>query len=163
MFYPTRTSVLGDARHNLQTVTIQRKNIGAILGAVLSWASVLLLIIGFIAAPLMDNLLNLITAETLFHLEPKMRNPSLFKFLIAGLKEGLFPKEDKYVKMCEQIERMKDVGTIVKLQMLFSRLVPQSRRKASNELIASEYSFNQVIKNEVGVEYFTDKKSNRPL
>lgn len=79
----------------------------------------------------MDHKLNLITAETLFHLEPSMRNPSLFKFVIASFKSGLFPKEDRYVKMCEQVEKMKNVGTIVKLQMLFSRLVPKMRRKAS--------------------------------
>lgn len=76
-----------------------------------------------------------------------MRNPSLLKFIIANFKTGLFPKEDCYVKMCEQVEKMKDVGTIVKLQMLFSRLVPKTRRKASQELIASEHSFNQVVKN----------------
>lgn len=48
--------------------------------------------------------------------------------------------------MCEQIDKMKDVGTIVKLQMLLSRLVPRSRRKKTQELISSEHSFNQVIK-----------------
>lgn len=66
-----------------------------------------------------------------------MRNPSLLKYLIATVKPGFFPKEDRFVKMCEQVEKMKDVGTIVKLQMLFSRLMPKSRRKSVQELIAS--------------------------
>ena len=95
----------------------------------------------------MDHKLNIITAETLFHLEPHMRNPSLLKYIVATFKSGFFPKEDRYVKMCEQVEKMKDVGTIVKLQMLFSRLIPKSSRKSVQELISSEQSFNQVAKN----------------
>lgn len=82
-------------------MTISRKNLGDIFGAVLSWVSILVIIIGFIAAPLMDHMLNLLTAESLYHLEPEMQNPSLFKFFIANFKQGLFAKEDKYVKMCE--------------------------------------------------------------
>lgn len=130
----------------MQVTTIYRKNLGEIFGAVLSWVSIFALLIGFIAGPLMDKTLNLLTAESLFHLEPYLQNPSLFKFLIASLKEGIFPKEDRYVKMCHQVEKMKDVSTIVKLQTLFSRLIPRSRTRPSQELIASEHNFNQVAK-----------------
>jgi hypothetical protein len=58
--------------------------------------------------------------------------------------------------MCSEVEKMKDVNRIVKMQMLLSRLVPKSRSKAQ-ELISSEHNFNQVAKNEVGVELFIDK------
>ena len=148
---------------NTYTATIYRKNIGEIFGAVLSWVSIFALIIGFLAAPLMDKTLNLLTAESLYHLEPNMENPSLLKFIVAGIKEGLFPKEDRYVKMCEQMEKMKDVGTIVKLQALFSRLIPRSRNRPSQELIANEHNFNQVAKTEVGVELFSDSTGCQPL
>jgi hypothetical protein len=83
--------------------------------------------------------------------------------MIANLKSGLFPKEDRYVQMCEQVEHMKDVGTIIKLQMLLSRLVPRSRRKKTQEVISSEQSFNQVIKSEVGVDLYSDKDSRKAL
>ena len=55
------------------------------------------------------------------------------------------------------------MGTIVKLKMMLCRLVPRTRRKINNELISSEYSFNQVVKNEVGIDLFTDKTSSKPI
>ena len=58
---------------------------------------------------------------------------------------------------------MKDVGTIVKIQMMLSRLVPRCRRKKTQELISSEQSFNQVIKTEVGVDLYSDKESCKTL
>lgn len=60
-----------------------------------------------------------------------MQNPSLFKYIVASFKEGIFKKEDRYVKMCEQVEKMKDVNTIVKLQMLLSRLIPKTKKKVT--------------------------------
>lgn len=69
----------------------------------LSWVSILALVISFIAAPLMDMTLNLLTAESLYHLEPHMQNPSLLKFIVARVRKGIFPKEDQYVKMCEEV------------------------------------------------------------
>ena len=62
IYYPLATAVFAKDRSNLQTVVILRKNLGDIFGAVLSWASVLVIILGFIAAPIMDHKLNLITA-----------------------------------------------------------------------------------------------------
>lgn len=53
---------------NVFNITIARKNIGDIFGAVLSWISILALLISFLAAPLMDMTLNLLTAESLYHL-----------------------------------------------------------------------------------------------
>lgn len=57
---------------------------------------------------------------------------------------------------------MKDVNRMVKMQMLLSRLTPKSRSR-SQELISSEHNFNQVAKNEVGVDLFIDKAESRPL
>jgi uncharacterized membrane protein (DUF441 family) len=56
--------------YNLITIKINRKNIGTILGAVLSWVSILTLAVGVVAAPLMDKKLSLLTAQTLFNVEP---------------------------------------------------------------------------------------------
>lgn len=60
-----------------------------------------------------------------------MHNPSLFKYIVASFKKGIFKKEDRYVKMCEQVEKMKDVNTIVKLQMLLTRLIPKTKKKVT--------------------------------
>ncbi len=60
VFYPT--AITESRKTNYLTIVIERKNLGQILGAILSWISILALIIGFIVAPLMDRLLNLLTA-----------------------------------------------------------------------------------------------------
>lgn len=60
VFYPT--AITESRKTNYLTIVIERKNLGQIFGAVLSWVSILALFIGFIAAPLMDRLLNLLTA-----------------------------------------------------------------------------------------------------
>lgn len=60
VFYPT--AITESRKTNYLTVVIERKNLGQIFGAILSWISILALIIGFIVAPLMDRLLNLLTA-----------------------------------------------------------------------------------------------------
>jgi hypothetical protein len=60
--------------------------------------------------------------------------------------------------MCERLESMKDVGTIVKLQFLLSRLTVQSRRVSSEEVIGSEHSFDQVERKEVAVDVFSHRE-----
>ena len=92
-----------------------------------------------------------------------MQNPSLFKFLVANVKSGIFTKEDRFVKMCDRVEKMKDVGAITKMKMLLGRLMPRTRRVKSEELVASEHSFNQVTKTEVGVSLFKDQNRRKPL
>lgn len=47
----------------------------------------------------MDKALNLIQAETIFYVKPEFRLPSVFKFMLASIKTGLFTKEDVYVKL----------------------------------------------------------------
>lgn len=84
---------------NLLTVSITRLDIGFIVGAVLSWISIFALFSSLIVGPLMDKVLNLIQAETIFYVKPEFRLPSVFKFMLASIKSGLFPKEDIYVKL----------------------------------------------------------------
>jgi hypothetical protein len=137
LYTPFDSATALTRNYNTESVTIQRKNLGDILGAVLSWASILILIVGCLAGPLMDRLLGLLTAESLFHLPPTLHSPSLLRFLIAGLWSGIFPKEDAFVRMIDRLERMKDVGEIVRLQALLSRLAPKAMRRGGQELMAS--------------------------
>ena len=62
IYYPVASTTFSLDMDNVLSITVIRKNIGDIFGAVLSWASILMIILGFIAAPLMDHKLNLITA-----------------------------------------------------------------------------------------------------
>ena len=88
--------------YNIFNYTITRFNIAYILGAVLSWVSILALAVGLVAAPLMDKKLALLTTQTLFNAQ-QYNKPSLLRFAIASLKKGLFPNEDRFVRMCEQL------------------------------------------------------------
>lgn len=57
----------------------------------------------------MDKALLLLQAQTLFHLPAQCKNPSFIKFMIASIKSGIFKKEDRFVKLCDQVESLKDV------------------------------------------------------
>jgi hypothetical protein len=61
LYYPSSVNPLA-IMYNLINITITRKNIGVIIGAVLSWISILTLIVGVLAGPLMDKKLSLLTA-----------------------------------------------------------------------------------------------------
>lgn len=84
---------------NLLTVSITRFDIGYIVGAVLSWISIFAFVSSLIVGPLMDKALNLIQAETVFYYKPEYRFPSVFKYMLASIKSGLFPKEDVFVRL----------------------------------------------------------------
>ena len=84
---------------NLLTVSITRFDIGYIVGAVLSWISIFALFCSLIVGPLMDKALNLIQAETIFYVKPEYRLPSVFKYMLASIKNGLLPKEDVFVRL----------------------------------------------------------------
>ena len=88
--------------HNIYHLSVTRFKITYILGAMLSWVSILALAVGLVAAPLMDKKLALLTAQTLFNAQ-QYNKPSLLRFAIASLKRGLFPNEDRFVRMCEQL------------------------------------------------------------
>lgn len=52
----------------------------------------------------MEIKLNLLQAETLFHVESALEKPNFLKFLIAfKIKSGIFEKEDKYVELCDKL------------------------------------------------------------
>ena len=89
--------------YNLWTTILTRYTFPYILGALLSWVSILVLLFGLVAAPLMDKQFNLITAQMLYHQPPQQPAPTLTRFAIASLKKGLFPNEDRFVRMCEQL------------------------------------------------------------
>ena len=76
--------------YNIRTTTISRLGFGYIIGSVLSWISILSIICGPIAGPLMEKLVRLKTIESLFVVPPAMRGPSLLKFVITDFKKGIF-------------------------------------------------------------------------
>lgn len=75
----------------------------------MSWISIFGLLFGCIVSPIMDKALLLLQAQTLFHLPAQCKNPSFIKFMIASIKSGIFKKEDRFVKLCDQVESLKDV------------------------------------------------------
>ena len=86
--------------YNIAKYSVVRHNVGIILGSVLTWLSIFALLCGLIALPLMDCKLSLLTAETLFRLQPSACRPSLLRYAVASLKAGLFPYEDRFVRLC---------------------------------------------------------------
>ena len=76
--------------YNVRTITASRLGLGFIIGSVLSWISILCIICGAIAGPLMEKLVRLKTIESLFVVPPAMREPSVLKFAIAEWKKGIY-------------------------------------------------------------------------
>lgn len=75
----------------MRKMEVWRYDIATIIGSYLSWMSVFLLIFGIIIEPIMEMKVNLIQAETIFHVKADDQKPSLFKFFIASrIKSGIF-------------------------------------------------------------------------
>ena len=68
---------------NMRTITISRLSFGYIIGSVLSWISILSIICGLFAVPLMEKSMHLRAIESLFVVPPSMRGPSLLKYAVA--------------------------------------------------------------------------------
>jgi hypothetical protein len=137
------------------TVTMTRENIGYIVGAILSWISIFTMILGFIISPLMDKSLSLIQTESLFHIPEQYRKPSIIKYTLACIKSGIFTKEDKYVKLDEELEKLKNVGCALKVQKTLRRLCPPAPKLMQNEVIAAEHNFDEPETDDFGVEIFS--------
>ena len=88
---------------NVRTITITRLSFGYIIGSVLSWISILSIICGLIAGPLMEKSMRLRAIESLFVVPPSMRAPNLLKYAVAEWKSGIFAKEDAYVRMSARL------------------------------------------------------------
>ena len=119
---------------NLLTVSIIRFDIGYIVGAVLSWISIFALLSSLIVGPLMDKALNLIQAETIFYVKPEYRFPSVFKYMLASIKNGLFPKEDIFVRLSEKLEYFKDIALLLKAKMTLKRLSPLTCKDLTDDI-----------------------------
>jgi hypothetical protein len=48
-------------------------------------------------------------------LEKPYRNPSLFRFIVASYRSGIYPKEDVIVQMSEELEQRKSIAYITKV------------------------------------------------
>jgi hypothetical protein len=88
---------------NMRTITLSRLSFGYIIGSVLSWISILSIICGLIAVPLMEKSMHLRAIESLFVVPPSLRGPSLLKYAVAEWKSGVFAKEDAYVRMSARL------------------------------------------------------------
>jgi hypothetical protein len=65
---PYESLVNGTEENNYTKLFIERYNVGYMVGAVLSWVSILAMVCGFIIGPLMEKLLDLMQAEILYHI-----------------------------------------------------------------------------------------------
>lgn len=111
----------------------------------------------------MDQTLRLLQTEALFHVESRLRSPSLFRFMVASLKSGLFTKEDAFVRLSDRIEKLKNVGAVLRIQQTLKKLCGISHlHSQSKEAIAAEHSFDQPSREECGVEHFCDASEALP-
>ena len=62
LYVPKFYYLIQSYNYNIAKYSVIRYNIGYIIGAILSWVSLFILIFGFIAAPIMDKMLSLLTA-----------------------------------------------------------------------------------------------------
>lgn len=53
--------------------------------------------------------------ECSYVLEKPYRNPSLFRFIVASFRRGIYPKEDVIVQMSEELEERKSVAFMAKV------------------------------------------------
>ncbi len=90
--------------------------------------------------PYMDRRLKLALAESVFLLREEMKSPSVFKFLIAEWRSGIFKKEDAYIILCERMERMMDTGNMLRGMRTVKRLYQNLPMKGEN--IACEENFD---------------------
>ena len=126
---------------NVTKVSITRYDIGYIVGAFLSWVSVLGLLCGLAVGPLMERALALLQAEAVFLLPEALRAPSLLRSVLGSLRRGLFPKEDCFRRLAARLEQLKDVALSLKLARSLRRVSPKGRGEC--EVVASEQGFEQ--------------------
>ena len=127
--------------NNIKSLTITRYDIGYIVGAFVSWVSVLGLLVGLAVGPLMEKALTLLQVEAVFLLPESMQAPSLLRFVLGSLRRGLFRKEDFFRKLAERLEQLKDVALGLKLVRTLRRISPKGR--GESEVVASEQGFDR--------------------
>lgn len=126
---------------NFYNVAITRYDIGYIVGALVSWVSVLGLLAGLVVGPLMEKALTLLQAEAVFLLPESLQSPSLLRFVLCPLRRGLFRKEDCFRRLAERLEQLKDVALGLKLARTLRRVSPKGR--GESEVVASEQGFDR--------------------
>jgi len=115
-YNPGFQKYIADSNYNIFGKEIVRYSLGYMVGAMLSWISLFSLFFAFAVAPLMDAALDLKQIEATFYLEEAYARPSVIRYIVASLRRGLFPKEDRFVALAERLSALKDVGTILRLQ-----------------------------------------------
>lgn len=76
-----------------------------------------------------------------FHVPPQYQHPSLLRYIIASFKDGLFPKEDVYVKLGERLEPLKDIELILKLIKTLRTVCPRNKASFESENFATDEAF----------------------
>lgn len=129
MFVPNTIDVNESYNYNVINMSITRYDIGYILGAFLSWVSVLGLACGLVVGPLMERALTLLQAEAAFLLPETLQGPSLLRFVLSSLCRGLFLKEDFFRRLVTRLEQLKDVALSLKLARTLRKVSPKSREE----------------------------------
>jgi hypothetical protein len=55
-------------------------------------------------------------------LEKPLKRPNLLKFIIAFYCKGIFEKEDYFVKFCDELDKRKEVASMMKPLKTLARL-----------------------------------------
>lgn len=126
MLVPTAIDATESYNFNIINLSITRYDIGYILGAFLSWVSVLGLACGLVVGPLMEKALTLLQAEAAFLLPNTLRGPSLLRFVLSSFCRGLFLKEDYFHHLFARLEQLKDVALSLKLVRTLRKVSPKS-------------------------------------
>lgn len=127
--------------NNIRSLTVTRYDIGYIVGAFLSWVSILGLVCSLVVGPLMEQALVLLQAEAVFLLPEAIQAPSLPRFVLSSLRSGLFRKEDFFHRLAARLEQLKDVALSLKVARTLRRVSPKGRGEA--EVVASEQGFDR--------------------
>jgi hypothetical protein len=144
IYYPNYIRTVKEDNYNIFSKEITRYDLGYMIGAMLSWISIFSLICAFVVGPIMDAALDLKQIEAIFYLEEGCNGPSVFRYIVASLKSGLFAREDRFVVLAERLRQLKDIGAILKLQQTIrGALIGSQECKAAEESTVNMASFEE--------------------
>lgn len=155
LYFPDKFYTIQTFNNNCKTIRITRFSIAFIVGTFLSWVSAFSLVCGLVAIPLLEKSSLLNTIQALFIVPSELRQPNVLKFAVAEWKEGLFIKEDVYVRMSEKLQGLKDVGKALKYQKTLKIISHPTPSGMQTELLVAEDEFDEAYRGQIGVQIFS--------